>query len=97
MGELNESIKELLDEGRTPMQVRMDLVHRGFLEDDVDRALNVTTASKRYVTGLKSAIVDSHPVSASSGRNVVVRNANGKNSRKLELTAAGLPVFSAIA
>ena len=27
----------------------------------------------------------------------MVRKANGKNSRKLEFTAAGLPVFSAIA
>ena len=43
------------------------------------------------------AITASQPVIASRGTNTVVRNTKGKNSRKLELTAAGLPVLKAIA
>jgi hypothetical protein len=41
--------------------------------------------------------VASHPVRASWGRKVVVRNAKGKNRINDELTAAGLPVLSAMA
>ena len=47
MGELEESIQELLGEGRTPMHIRMELIHRGFLEEEVDRALNTSTTVRR--------------------------------------------------
>ena len=53
--------------------------------------------SSKYVTGLYFAAVANHPDSASFGKNEVVKNENGKNSRKEELTAAGLPVFRAMA
>ena len=53
--------------------------------------------SKRYVTGLYVATVASQPVKASLGKNVVVKNANGKNNKNDELTAPGFPVLRAIA
>ena len=49
------------------------------------------------MTGFTAASVSSQPLRDSRGVNAVVRKANGKNSRKLVFTAAGLPVFSAIA
>ncbi len=53
--------------------------------------------SRRYVTGFSVASVANHPLNASFGRNEVVRKANGKNRMKLDATAPGLPVFSAMA
>ena len=53
--------------------------------------------ASRYVTGFHLATAWSQPLSASSGRNDVVRNMNGKNRMKLVFTAAGFPVLSAIA
>ena len=47
MGELDESIKELLSKGQTPIQARTQLLQQGFLEDEVDRALNTTTRKQR--------------------------------------------------
>ena len=49
------------------------------------------------MTGFQPATVSSHPLSWSRGTYDDVRNRNGKNSRKLEFTAAGLPVLSAMA
>src|SRR5437764_1455385 len=42
-------------------------------------------------------MVASQPVRAAFGKKLVVKKANGKNRMKLELTAAGLPGFSAMA
>jgi hypothetical protein len=41
--------------------------------------------------------VCNHPSSCERGTYDDVRNRNGKNSRKLVFTAAGLPVFRAMA
>src|SRR5438045_5722327 len=53
--------------------------------------------SRMYVTGLGRATVLRHGDNCSRGTYAEVRNRNGKNNKKLEFTAAGLPVFSAIA
>ena len=49
------------------------------------------------MTGFHAAIVFSQPLSWLRGTYDDVMNRNGKNSRKAELTAAGFPVFRAMA
>ena len=53
--------------------------------------------SSRYVTGFQPATTSSQPLSWLRGTYDVVRNRNGKNSKNVEFTAPGFPVFSAIA
>ena len=53
--------------------------------------------SRRYVTGFHAATACNQPDSWFFGTYDVVRNRNGKNSRNIELTAPGFPVFSATA
>lgn len=49
------------------------------------------------MTGFHVATASSQPSSWSRGTWDDVRNRNGKNSRKLVFTAAGFPVFRAMA
>ena len=49
------------------------------------------------MTGFHPATVSIHPLSTSRGTKEVVRKAKGKNRRKPLFTAAGFPVFRAIA
>jgi len=52
--ELDESIKELLNKGHTSMQARTQLLQQGFLEEEVDRALNTTASKQRTSTEKKT-------------------------------------------
>lgn len=47
MGDLDRAIQDMLDEGKTPIQARTALVQKGFLEEEIDRALNETNRSKK--------------------------------------------------
>lgn len=39
--DLEEAMRELLQQDRTPIQIRLTLLEKGFLEDEVDEALNL--------------------------------------------------------
>lgn len=54
MNDLERSVDELLKQGQTPIQTRSALVQQGFLEDEVDKALNKKAKNKVSSTQKKT-------------------------------------------